>query len=96
MSSVLLSVESVRACARYGPEYAAQAEAGIGELALLPIDAAIIATAARLKPPALRSLDAIHVATALSLGDDLGVLIAYDARLLDAARHHGIQVSAPR
>ncbi len=95
-SSVLLSVESVRACARYGTEYAVQAEAGLTQVGLLPIDANVLGLAARLKPSSLRSLDAIHLATALSLGPDLGVLIAYDARLLDAARQHGIAVAEPR
>jgi predicted nucleic acid-binding protein len=96
VSSALLSVEAVRACARYGPEYAAQAEAGLRRVALLPIDSAVLASAARLAPLALRSLDAIHLATALSLGVDLGVLIAYDARLLDAARQQGVVVVEPR
>lgn len=96
VSSVLLSVEAVRACGRYGPTYAAQAEAGLTELLLIPIDSGVLAAAARLPPPALRSLDAIHLATALSLGTDLGVLIAYDARLLDAARALAIPVAEPR
>ncbi|MEY2442573.1 MAG: uncharacterized protein QOJ46_1999 [bacterium] len=96
VSSVLLTVEAVRACARYGPEYATQAEAGLGEVALLPIDSVVLARAARLAPSALRSLDAIHLATALSLGADLGVLIAYDARLLDAATQQGVTVAQPR
>ncbi len=96
VSSVLLSVEAIRACARYGETYAARAQAGFDGVALIAIDAALLRSAARLAPPALRSLDAIHLATALSLGPDLGVLIAYDARLLDAARQRGIAVAEPR
>ncbi len=96
VSSVLLSVEAVRACARYGSRYVARVEAGLQGMALIPIDTLVIGHAAHLDPPALRTLDAIHLATALSLGVDLGVLIAYNVRLLDAARHHGLEVASPR
>ncbi len=95
MSSRLLTVESVRACARYGPRFAARALAGLADLALLPLDDAVLRAAAALEPPGLRSLDAVHLATALSLGDRLGVLVCYDERLLDAARAAGVTVVAP-
>jgi predicted nucleic acid-binding protein len=95
VSSSLLCIEGVRACARYGERYAAQALAGLSRLALLPIDDLVVKQAAKLPPPSLRSLDAIHLATALSLGDDLGVLIAYDERLIEAARENGITVISP-
>jgi uncharacterized protein len=85
----------VRACRRYGHDYAARAEAGLGAVALVPIDAAVLDTAATLDPPGLRSLDALHLATALSLGESLGVFIAYDSQLLDAALTRGIPTAAP-
>lgn len=96
VSSAILSVEAVRACARYGPEYATQAVAGLAGLALLPVDDAVMSVAARLEPGSLRSLDALHLATALSLGTDVGVLIAYDQRLLAAADEHDIPTVQPR
>ncbi|MQA63179.1 MAG: PIN domain-containing protein [Actinophytocola sp.] len=43
----------------------------------------------------LRSLDAIHVAAALSLGEALTYFVSYDKRLLDAARDHGVNVATP-
>lgn len=95
VSSRLLIVESVRACARYGPEFADRALAGLADLALIPLDDAILLAAAALDPPGLRSLDAVHLATALSLGDRLGALVCYDERLLDAARAAGVTVAAP-
>jgi uncharacterized protein len=95
VSSVLLAVEAGRACARFGADYAEQAQAGLAGVALLPVDAAVLEAAARLQPLPLRSLDALHLATALSLGEDLGVLIAYDERLLDAAARHGIPTANP-
>lgn len=86
----------MRACARYGSEYATQAHAGFAGLALLPVDEKVMSAAARLEPSSLRTLDAVHVATALSLGADLGVLIAYDQRLLAAAEDHRIPTVEPR
>ena len=67
----------------------------MSRLALLPIDDLVVKQAAKLPSTSLRSLDAIHLATALSLGDDLGALIAYDERLLEAARENGISVISP-
>ena len=52
--------------------------------------------AAQLEPPELRSLDTLHLATALSLGTALGAVYTYDRRLGDAARRHGVRVEAPR
>ena len=43
----------------------------------------------------MRSLDAIHVAAALSLGPDLGEVISYDGRMAEAAKAQGLSVSAP-
>ena len=45
--------------------------------------------------PALRALDAIHLATALELGEDLGIFLAYDQELRAAAAHRGLPVDAP-
>lgn len=96
VSSALLAVEAVRACARYGVERAAAAEAGLATVALVPVDQPVLSAAAALRPTGLRTLDALHLATALSLGDDLDHLVAYDARLLEAAEAHGLRALAPR
>jgi predicted nucleic acid-binding protein len=58
-----------------------------------PIGAEVVALARRLQPAALRSLDAIHLASAILL--DVDLVVAYDQRLTEAARHHGMKVSAP-
>lgn len=55
----------------------------------------IVERAGAVPPPSLRSLDAIHVATAASLGDELECLVAYDERLLDGARAFGLPVASP-
>jgi len=95
VSSRLLIVESLRACSRYGPEFTARARAGLSDLALLPMDDALLHTAAEMEPPGLRSPDAIHLATALSIRDRVGVLFCYDERLADAAQSAGLVVAQP-
>jgi predicted nucleic acid-binding protein len=59
------------------------------------LSAGIADAAAKLEPPSLRTLDAIQLASALSLGDDLGAFVAYDRRLAQAAEVAGIGVLAP-
>jgi predicted nucleic acid-binding protein len=55
----------------------------------------VLESASRLPDPMLRTLDAIHVATALAIRDDLDVLLSYDQRLLAAATSHGLPTAAP-
>jgi predicted nucleic acid-binding protein len=96
VSSALLGVESIRACARYGKAYAEDARAWLGDVALLPLDDALLEEATSLRPTGLRSLDALHLATALSIRDEIGALVTYDQRLADAARAAGFNVAQPR
>lgn len=95
VSSALLAVEAIRACARYGPRFARRAEAGLATMALIPLDRKLLQSAATLRPPELRSLDAVHLASALSVGSRLGALVCYDARLSAAARMLGLEVLRP-
>jgi uncharacterized protein len=98
-TSRLASVEAPRALARRGAEsvaVAAQAVAEVVEgLLLIELDAAIATIAAELQPASLRSLDAIHLASALALGSELDVFVTYDRRLTDAARAAGLTVVQP-
>ena len=95
VSSALLGVEAIRACARYGEEYAHDAREWLGGMALLPLDDSILDEAASLGPAGLRSLDALHLATALSVFDDVGVFVCYDERLGIAAAERGLNVKEP-
>lgn len=95
-SSALLEVEGPRAARRTNPLAYDAARALIGGMELVEIDADIRRAAAALEDPGLRSLDAIHLATALSLGDRCGAFFAYDERLIAAARAHGLGVTVPR
>jgi predicted nucleic acid-binding protein len=95
VSNALLAVESVRACARYGAEYAVHARSWLTGLLLLPLDDTLLDVATTLEPARLRSLDALHLATALSVRDDIGAFVTYDERLAGAARGHGLEVVQP-
>jgi predicted nucleic acid-binding protein len=98
VSSVLTEIEVTRAVRR-----AAQSDVMVRRtrrvldgLWLISLTAPIRSAAAALNPPALRSLDAIHLATALSLGAELDAFVAYDTDLARAARALGITVISPR
>lgn len=64
-------------------------------LYLLKMDGDILSKAARLEPRIVRSLDAIHLASALSLGTDLGAIVTYDGNMAEAAAGCGLQVLEP-
>ncbi len=95
VSSRLLAVEAVRACRRYGEPYADAARAGLAAVSLVPLDEPVIALAQTLSPTTLRTPDALHLATALSV-PDLAVVVTYDDRMRDAAEAAGLSVIVPR
>lgn len=99
LSSVLIEVELIRATRRSAPDQLGRASdvlLGIGVVTLSP---AVIARAAAYTDPELRSLDAIHLATAEHLAsvvhEALHAFVAYDERLLAAARGRGLPIAAP-
>jgi uncharacterized protein len=95
VSSALLAVEAIRACSRHRNEYAEDAQEWLFDLALMPLEDALLDVAGSLVPPTMRSLDAIHLATALSIRDDLGAFFTYDKRLAEAAGERGLNVVWP-
>jgi uncharacterized protein len=95
-ASALLEVEGVMAGRRLDIRAPDAARALLGGMEIVEIDADIRRASAAFTDPGLRALDAIHLATALSLGERCGIFFAYDKRLQDAARAHGLTVSAPR
>ena len=96
VSSRIAEVEVTRAVARVRPGAVASARSVLRRVGLIDVDVTVLRPASMLKPAELRTLDAIHLASALSLGDDLDVLVAYDARLIAAASRAGIRVVSPR
>ena len=95
VSSDLARTELLRAVRRGAPERVLQARAVLDSLTILTLAAATFETAARLDPLALRTLDAVHLASALELGDDLDGIVTYDDRMAEAARGNGVAVVAP-
>lgn len=95
VSCDLARTELTRAVRRVAPERMIDAHAVLDGLTLLTVPASVFTAAGRLDPVELRSLDAVHLAAALELGDDLEALVAYDERLQQAARLNGIEVVAP-
>lgn len=94
-SSVIARVEVMRAARAVGigPSLAEEA---LATVALIPVDDDVISAAVAVDPITLRSLDAIHLATALSLADRLGVLVTYDERMRAAADRASLVTLAPR
>jgi predicted nucleic acid-binding protein len=95
VSSDLLRTELLRATRRGAPDEVPRARAVLEAATLLELPTATFERAAALGPDALRSLDALHLAAALELGDELDGVITYDERLAGAAALHGIAVVAP-
>ena len=94
-SSDLLRTELLRATRRAAPEQMVQARAVLDSLILLTLPPAVFDRAAMLEPDLLRSLDSLHLAAALELGDELEGIVTYDHRLAVGARALGIHVVAP-
>jgi predicted nucleic acid-binding protein len=95
ITSDLSTVELLRTCRRVDEDAVGNATVLLGGIDLLPVDRAIAEQAASLLPAELRSLDAIHLASALSVKADLTALVAYDSRLCSAATKSGIDVVSP-
>ena len=95
VSSELGRVEVLRAARRIGGPVLAEARAVVGDLDLVPVDRAVQDVVCDIGAPGLRTLDALHLASALLLGEALTAFVAYDHRLADAARAAGLGVATP-
>lgn len=91
----LVQVEALRAVRISDPAAVARARRVIGTLTLIRLDDDLYERAADLDPPFLRSLDAIHLAAALSIGGDLAGIVTYDHRMGESARALDFRVEAP-
>lgn len=95
ISSVLLEVESFRALVRHAPAAAARLPAVLDAIELIDLTARVRRLAKAVDPITVRSLDAIHLATAVLVGADLTSFVTYDKRLGDAAAAAGLPVAMP-
>ena len=80
---------------RATPDLVPQARRVVAQLTVVELSQPIRARAALMDPESLRSLDAIHLATALEVREELAGLLTYDARMAGAARTFGLPVLAP-
>jgi uncharacterized protein len=96
VSSVLARVEILRTSRRVGDSAVVRhAREILTGVHLIRADDGIFAAAAALEPTTLRTLDSIHLATAMSFGEELGGMVVYDRRLRTAARRAGLTTWAP-
>ncbi len=95
-SSDLLRAELLRATRRAAPSQMVQARAVLESLILVKISTAVCERAAMLNTNLLRSLDALHLAAALEIGDELEGIVTYDQRLAAGAKDEGVRVVTPR
>jgi uncharacterized protein len=95
VTSALARTEVARALLALGPEAVRRGDEVLRRLQLLRVNDRVLSDAGRLEPPQLRSLDAIHLASAQQFGTSLQRVVTYDARMADAARALGWSVSAP-
>ncbi|MDQ3416595.1 MAG: type II toxin-antitoxin system VapC family toxin [Actinomycetota bacterium] len=95
VTSELGRVEVLRAARRVGGQAPTEARAVVAELDLIPLDRVAQDLACDIADPPLRTLDALHLASALMLRDELITFIAYDHRLTAAAKATGLSVVTP-
>jgi uncharacterized protein len=95
VSSVLTEIESFRALARYAPDAVSRLPAVLDQIELIDLDPPIQVLAQTVRPATVRSLDAIHLGTALHARGTLTSFVTYDKRLLDAAAAAGLPVDSP-
>lgn len=95
VSSALARTEVLRALLPEGERGIARAGAVLARIDLVRVNDRVLADAGTLLPEDVRSLDAIHLATARQLESDLGHVVTYDERMLDAARLLGLSVASP-
>jgi predicted nucleic acid-binding protein len=95
VGSDLVRTETIRAVRRTLPDHVDRALTTLGLLNLLRVTPTAFRRAAELGPESLRSLDALHLACALELGEELEGMITYDSRLTVACARHGVPVAAP-
>jgi predicted nucleic acid-binding protein len=95
VSSVLTEIESFRALARYAPDAVSRLPAVLDQIELIGLEPPIRILAQAARPVTVRSLDAIHLGTALHARGTLTSFVTYDKRLLGAAAAAGLPIDSP-
>jgi uncharacterized protein len=95
ISSVLAEAESFRALARYAPEAVIRLHPVLDQIDLIDMNPRVRILTQTVRPVTVRSLDAIHLGTALTIRGALTSFVTYDKRLLDAATAAGLPADSP-
>lgn len=95
VSSLLARTELIRAIARSEPDAVDDAEDLLASMRLAALSEVVAQVAAWIRPWQLRSLDALHVASAQMLRGGLDALVTYDGRMAEAGRRAGLPVASP-
>lgn len=96
VSSALARAEVLRALLPSSAAAVASGRRVLATMDLVRINESLLNDAGTLEPTLLRTLDAIHLATAYSLGRDVGRVVTYDERMADGARGLGLAVASPK
>jgi uncharacterized protein len=95
VSSKLLAVEARRSTLLVAETMLPRTDLVLADVRLIAVTDTVLESAGRLPDPVLRTLDAIHLATALLIREDVEALVTYDTRLTAAARANGLTVATP-
>jgi predicted nucleic acid-binding protein len=95
VSSLLARTELVRAVARKHERFIEAVEALLSDLSYVAVNRVVTGAAAWVQPWTLRSLDAIHVSSAVRMGAGLRAVVTYDDRMVAVARSAGLDVASP-
>jgi predicted nucleic acid-binding protein len=95
ISSALARTEVLRSLLLEGTEGLARGRAVLDRLDLVRLNDRLLSAAGTMLSEDLRSLDALHLATAQALGSDLSLIVTYDERMIDAALNIGIETVSP-
>lgn len=95
VTSALARTEVARALMPSGTEAVSRGEEVLRRIQLLRLNDRVLSAAGRMAPAELRSLDAIHLASAHELGSSVKQIVTYDGRMADAATAAGWSVAAP-
>jgi len=96
VSSALARTEVLRSLLASGEDAVAAGRAVLARCDLVRVNDRVLNLAGSMHPAELRSLDAIHLASAERLRDEISEVVAYDQRMIDAARQLGHRVSSPK